>query len=259
MAFRILYNLASDLSTAVITSSSDGTVNTDDNAVDNRVGKKWRTDSDTLEWIKWDLVVSRAVDAVALLGHNLTSAATVEYENNATDSWGSPTTSEALAIATNADSVVIPRIIHFPVSATKRWHQFTFDDATNPDGYIQVGRIIFGEYFETTRDMSDDFRVEILDPSEGEEKPGEVPVKTEKPRFRRISTSFELIDQTAVDKWSAIFDRIGNNKPCLISWTPSTRATEDSAYVYLKTPLALAHQFIQNYSIMRLVWEEKTR
>lgn len=262
MAFRILYNPASDLASATISSSSDGTSNTDDNAVDNRLGKVWRTDSDTLEWIKWDLVVSRAVNCVGIFNHNLTSSATVTFEGNATDVWTSPTVDETLTVATNADSVVIPRICHFFTSDTLRYWRLLIDDPTNPDGYIQIGRIMFGTYYETTRDMSDDFRVEVLDPSTGDRNPGEVPILDEDEdaqKFRRIRTSFEIISQTESDKWGAIFDKIGQSRPAMISWTPATRPTKDSAYTYLLTPLGLAHQFVNNYSIASLVWEEKTR
>jgi len=259
MAFRILYNPASDLSSATISSSSDGSSNTDDNAVDNRIGKVWRTDTDTLEWIKWDLIVSRAVNCIGIFNHNLTSSATVTFEGNATDVWTSPTVDESLTVATNSDGVVIPRIGHFFTSDTLRYWRVTIDDPTNPDGYIQIGRIMFGTYYETTRDMSDDFRVEVLDPSEGADNPGEVPIKSSLSRFRRIRTSFEIIGQAETDKWDAIFERIGQEKPAMISWTPATRPSKDTAYAYLKTPLGLAHQFVNNYSIASLVWEEKTR
>lgn len=262
MAFRILYSPASDLSSATITSSSDGTSNTDDNAVDNRIGKFWRTDTDTTEWIKWDLVVSRAVDCVAIFNHNLTSSATVTFEGNATDSWGTPTVDESLTIATDSDGNVINRIGHFFTSDTLRYWRVTIDDPTNPDGYIQVGRIMFGSYYETTRDMTDDFRVEVLDPSQGERRPGEVPIINEADelaKFRRIRTSFEVVGQTEADKWETIFSTIGQRRPAAIWWTPATRPTKDMAYCYLATPLSMAHQFLNNYNIPSVLWEEKTR
>ncbi len=259
MAFRILYNPASDLAAATITSTSEAGDNADGNIVNNKVGKKWRTTSDTAEWIKWDLGSSKVVDAVALLNTNLTSAATLKFEGHATDSWGTPTMDQTITIPTDADSNVLGRMVVFPTQQTLRWYRFTLDDPTNPDSYIQAGRAMFGQYYETTRDMSDDFAVELLDPSTGDDKPGEVPVKTQKPRYRRISTSFEIVTQTEADKWAAIFEHIGNSRPALISWDQTTRVSEDAAYCFLKTPLGLAHQFLDRHSILRLVWEEKTR
>jgi hypothetical protein len=260
MAFRILYNAASDRGANVITSSSDGTSNTDDNAVDDRVGKVWRTDTDTTEWIKWDLVVtSKNVDCVALIGHNLTASATVTFEGHTADSWGAPTVNETLTIATDSDSNVLPNIVHYFTQDTLRWWRVTIDDPTNPDGYIQVGRIMFGEYYEVTRDLSADMRVERVDPSEGTKAPGEVPVLTQKARFRRIRTTFQFVAQAEADKWDAIFDYVGNSKPALISWEPTTRPTKSSAYVYMLTPLTLAHQFSGYFDAAAIVWEEKTR
>ena len=259
MAFRILYDPVSDISTTSISSSSDGSDNPDDNAVKADVGKVWRTDSDTTEWIKFDLVVTtKKVDCVSILTHNLTKDATVTFEGNASDSWGSPTVDETLTVATDSDGSVIDRITHYFTQATLRYWRVTIDDPTNPDTYIQVGRIMFGEYYDTTRDITADLRVETLDPSEGEKSPGTVHDITEKAAYRRIRTSFAFVSQTETDKWSAIFKRISNKDPALICWD-TTRATIDSAYVYMITPLNLAHQFSSFYDIAAIVWEEKTR
>ena len=149
MAFRILYNAASDLSSATITSSSDGTSNTDDNAVDNRVGKVWRTDTNTTEWIKWDFGSSKAVNCVGIFNHNLTAAATITFEGNATDSWGAPTVDESISVSTNSDGEVLGRIVHFFSSQTLRYWRVTIDDPGNTKSYIQIGRIIFGTYYES--------------------------------------------------------------------------------------------------------------
>ena len=260
MAFRILYNAASDLSATVVTASSQGTSNTDGNVQDERVGKVWRTSSDTAEWIKFDLVVtSKKVDVIGIFNHNLTASAVVTLEGHTADSWGTPDVSETLTIATDGDGNVIPRIVHHFTQATKRWWRLTIDDPTNSDGYIQIGRVMFGEVYEVTREMGGDISVEHIDPSEGSKVAGEVPVMTQKPRFRRIRTSFQFIGQTETDKWDAIFDYLGNSRPALISWDYANRPTQSSAYVYMSTPLSLAHQFSNYYDILALVWEEKTR
>ena len=259
MAFRILYDPASDLSTVSISSRSDGSNHPDDNAVKASVGAVWRTDGDQAEWIKFDLNdTTKKVDCVSILAHNLTAAATVTFEGNASDSWGSPTVDETLAVTTDSDGSVIDRITHYFTQATLRYWRVVIDDPDNPDTHIQVGRIMFGEYYDTTRDITADLRVETLDPSEGEKAPGTVHDITEKAAFRRIRTSFAFVSQTETDKWAAIFKRIGNNDPALICWD-TTRATKDSAYVYMITPLNLAHQFSFFYDIAAIVWEEKTR
>ena len=273
MAFRILYDPASDISTAVISSSSDGSSHADDNAVKASVGKTWRTDSDTAEWIKWDLVATtNKVDCVTIQAHNLTKDATVTFEGNASDSWGSPPVDETIvgwnyqtnaentgkAASLDSDGNVIDRITHYFTQATLRYWRVTIDDPTNPDAYIQIGRVMFGEYYDTTRDITADLRVETLDPSEGVKSPGTVQAITEKAAYRRIRTSFAFVTQAATDKWGAIFKRIGNNDPALICWDTS-RASIDSAYAYMITPLNLAHQFSSFYDIAAIVWEEKTR
>ena len=91
MAFRILYNdIASRRNSsgtllATITSSSDGTSRQDSNVADDRIGKVWLTDSDSAEWIKWDLGSASAVTCIHIAGHNFSSAATVVLEGHTAD------------------------------------------------------------------------------------------------------------------------------------------------------------------------------
>ena len=113
-----------------------------------------------------------------------------------------------------------------------------------------------------TRDLSDDLRVELMDPSKQEgtaAAPGTIaPGASQKNRFRRIRTSFQFVDQTETDKWSAIFEHLGNARGAAICWD-ADRPSKDSAYVFLATPMNLAHQVAAYYDVMSLVWEEKTR
>jgi hypothetical protein len=259
MAFRILYNAASDGTAVVISSSSEAGSHIDNNAVKEKVNKIWETDGTSTEWIKFNLVVtSKKVDCITIINHNLDAGDTITFEGNATDSWGSPTVNETLTIATDSDGNVLDRITHYFTQATLQWWRVTIDDADSSKSEFQIGRIMFGEYYDTTRDITADLRIETMDPSEGTKTPGTIQDITQKARYRRIRTSFAFVTQVETDKWTAIFDYLGNSKPALICWD-TTRATKDSAYVYMLTPLNLAHQFSGQYNIAAIVWEEKTR
>jgi len=271
MAFRILYNAASDQSSGVtitaaadaVKSASNVAANIGGNTEEWRVNKLWRTDRDTGQWIKFDFGSAQSVTQVSLFNHNLTSSASVYLEARDTDSWGSPSYSQALTIASDSDSTVLPRLTYFKAAGTAyRYWRITIEDGSNPDEYIQVGRIVLGEYYEVTRDLSSDLRVELMDPSRQggtAAAPGTVePGVSQKNRFRRIRTSFQFVDQTETDKWSAIFEHLGNARGAAICWD-ADRPSKDSAYVFLATPMNLAHQVAAYYDVMSLVWEEKTR
>jgi len=261
VAFRILYNAASDQSGVTITSSTDTDALPDSNVVDNRPGITWRTTDVGLEWVKWDYGVGNtaAVNCVGCFGFNYDAGDTIVFQGNATDSWGSPTVNETITLGTDSDGVILQRVVHFFASQSLRFWRWTIDDASSGKDYFDTGRLMFGTYYETTRDASSDLRVEILDPSGGQRSLGEAPIVTEKPRYRRIRTSFSFVGTTERDKWETILTRIGNSRPAMISWDPADRPVKDSAYVYLVTPLDLAHRFVGYYDIASLVWEEKTR
>ncbi len=76
---------------------------------------------------------------VAILdGHNLTVDAVVQIQGNATDSWGSPTVDITMTRGINGIYYAITGF-----SDLKYW-RFVFADISNPDGYIEVGRLWLG-------------------------------------------------------------------------------------------------------------------
>lgn len=100
--------------------------------------KPWRSTGCVSEWIKFDLGAAKNILAVILTGHNLTSAATVHVQANATDVWTLPSV-----------DVVIPwsardLVYLWAANQSYRWWRFTIADAANPDGFISLGRAYIG-------------------------------------------------------------------------------------------------------------------
>ena len=244
---RLLYN-ADTWDAATITSSSESSADlADDNAVHDHVSKPWRTTGISAEWIKFDLGGATNLTVFSMFSFNLTASATVTLEGNATDSWGSPTYSQVLTVATDADGNVLERIV-FYLNETFQWWRLTIADATNTDAYIDVGRVMAGAYYEPTRNIGDAFSISLVDPSEGARIPGRQSFYKDRKKFRRASVGFTLFDQTQADKWAAIFNKVGNTKPVVLSINPTTRPSTDSLYGYIATPLDLAHQLISQYN-----------
>ena len=98
---------------------------------------------DTSESLVIDLGTATTISSVILLDHNLTSAATVTIEGNATDSWGAPTYTSTFSPITDPLSGYL--------SQTFRYFRLTFADAANPDGVIRIGGLYLGSYFQLTQ------------------------------------------------------------------------------------------------------------
>ena len=137
---RFLYTFKNDLAT--ITSSSESGTLIDDNVVNVFVAKKWRTTGDAAEWIKFDLGSAKKITQVAIFGHNLTDASVITLEAHASDTWVAPTYSKVLTWGEFCITEYIDQ--------TFQWWRITFADASNPDTYIEIGRICMGEYVEPT-------------------------------------------------------------------------------------------------------------
>lgn len=137
---RILYD--NEVLTATITASSETTYFEFDTAlVDTRLSRVGRTTGDTSENIVFDMGAAVDVSYVAILAHNLTGSATVTLEGNASDSWGAPSFSQSITAGTDA------LIENFTEDSYRYW-RLTFADASNPDGYIQIGYVYLGTFLQ---------------------------------------------------------------------------------------------------------------
>lgn len=98
------------------------------------LSRKWRTDTDSGEYVVVDFGAAVTVDAAAMAGHNLTDAGVARIEANSSDSWAAPPFSRSL------DPARDPSFVTFPQQSYQFW-RFYFDDGSNPDTYIAVGRL----------------------------------------------------------------------------------------------------------------------
>lgn len=259
MAVRILYNFDT-WDAATITGSSEASTDlADDNVVNNAPGRVWRTTGNTSENIVFDLGSAQTITCFALFNFNLTSGATVTLQANASDSWGSPSYSQALTIATDSDSNVIKRLVYFPSTSTYQYWRLLIADASNTDGYIEIGRIVAGQYYEPSRNIIDGFSITPDDPSDVADVGGVYTEANELTKFRTAVVSFAEIDRTQREKFETIFDKVGRTKPMVWALNPSDYPTKDSLYCRFKTPMALANQILERYNAVRLVLGEIVR
>ena len=254
---RILYNMDT-WDAATITGSSQANADlVPGNVVHDHVSKMGRTTGKASENIVFDLGSATKITVFSMFTFNLTASATVTLQANASNSWGSPSYSQALTIATNSDGTVLQRIVYF-LDQTYRYWRVTLADSGNAASYLQIGRIAAGEYYELTRNINQNFNITMYDPSEGDRVPGRQTFFRNRNRYRRATVRYNLQSQTQTDKLSAIMEKTGNSRPLVLALDPTDRPSKDSMYCYLETPLSQAHQFIGNYSTASLVYEEKT-
>jgi hypothetical protein len=137
---RILWNNEFDKYT--ITANSEASGYPASNLQDISRKKVTRTTGVSSEWWKIGNGTDKIkISSIAIAEHNFTSGATVKLQGNDTDVWTSPAKEEVIAY--DADIMV-----KFFTSGEYYYWRLLVQDPSNPDGYIEIGRISAGEYLQ---------------------------------------------------------------------------------------------------------------
>lgn len=144
---RLSYNNLLD--NATLTASSEIAGYEVENVQDQRLTKKWYSDTTTTQTVIVDLGSAQTVTAVAILAHNITSSATIIVNGNAVNVWTSPSVIESLTW--NSDI-----IFKFITGGSYRYWRFSFSGLT--DG-VEIGRLWLGPYDSIDPSSTLDFKV----------------------------------------------------------------------------------------------------
>lgn len=91
--------------------------------------------------IVFDLGSAQDITTFILAGHNISDSATVTLEANSSDSWVGAPFSETIT-----DNYKV--ICEYFTEITYRYVRLSISDASNPDGYVKLGRVYIGEYLQ---------------------------------------------------------------------------------------------------------------
>lgn len=80
------------------------------------------------------------VDTIGILNHNLTNSAVIQVEGSQSPSFNNTVTYALKSDGTNNIIWIKPTV----ALQSYRYWRFSFADNSNPDGYIQIGAIVFG-------------------------------------------------------------------------------------------------------------------
>ena len=136
---RLMYD--NDLDGGTLTASTADPNFTISAVQDTSVQVPWKTTALTAQTVVVDLSAAATVSCIAIAGHNFTASATVQIAGNSSDSWGAP----AVTYTVTYQSAIMLR---FFTAASYRYWRFYFDDQTNSNSYLQVGRLFLGEYLQ---------------------------------------------------------------------------------------------------------------
>jgi hypothetical protein len=109
------------------------------------VEQKWRSQTGAVTGLllTCDTGLPQGVflDTFAILGHNITTSATVLLEGDDDPAFGSPGFSQSIMIERESAFWIAPTL---PLAGYRYW-RLSIDDPTNADNYVEIGTIVFGE------------------------------------------------------------------------------------------------------------------
>ena len=165
------------------------------------VSAVWRTNSALGGFLHGDFGSEKVVTFVSLLGHNFDEAQTltitIELSNNS--DLSNPTYQQTFGLA---QLVGITNDTSFPgvwnvwdiVAPKSRYWSIDITQPGNPDNYIEVGRIIFGEYWEPDVNFDYGYRLSVTDNSQISRTTNNVMRVIAKPKTRQVSATISHME-----------------------------------------------------------------
>ena len=197
--------------------------------------------------------ISGTASALCLVGHNLTGAATVRlrlYSDFAKTTEVYDST--ALAVGTalpwgtgglqwgvtpwGASSTILdgtPAYFShwFADETTAVAFQIDIADATNTDGYLQIGRIYLGDYWEPSVNVTYGMGMQWREASKQHRTDGGS-LRTEGYYpYRSYSASFDALTDTDREEWNEITRKLGTRLDFLVSFAPEAGGKLERDYM----------------------------
>lgn len=261
-ALRIISrNLFDDYDTLTMSSGSAAGSNPLTNLTDDTKIKTWRSTDLTNPAIKVTWAAAQTLSVVALAFCNLIAGSTVQitlYDDPAAGallldtgaididySYDAPIGFASIGSASFAyGGGSTPCVFFAETSGVKRM-EITFTSAGNPDGYIEVSRIISGVYWEPSKGASYGAAVRFVDSTQSQRTSAGGLVTDRGTMHREMS--FELGAMSATDRQNLnlLFRSVGQSQPIFVSLTPGDSNTEGELFgqIYGKLDQGIETQF----------------
>lgn len=268
-ALRIIYkNLFDDYDTLtqLVGSTAGGFPLT--NLVDDTKSKTWRSTNLLSPKIKITWAAIQTLSGVALAFSNLitgsifritlynaTIGGTLLLDTGAVGvnySYDAPIGFSSIGSASYAYGGGANVAAFFATTSGVRRMEIEFTSAGNPDGYIELSRIITGEYWEPEKGASYGASVAFVDSTTGQRTSAGGLVTDRGTIHREMSFSLGAMNATDRANLNNLFRSVGNSQPLFISLTPGESNTEGELFgqIYgkLEGGVSAEFAFYRHYS-----------
>lgn len=220
-----------------------------ENVQNARLSQRWRTAGATGEWLR-AMIDGAPVDTFVMLGHNMTTAATIRLRLSNNSDMSDPIVDISTTVwapISNWEGVPWERFLWEGVPDLERgeWPPITIirlgaeveatylridlEDAANPAGYLEVGRIFTGVGQQPLANFSYGWALGTVDPTEQEETDGGDVWFDLRPRYRQLDLPFNFVSQAdALNLFQNLTRVVGHRRDLVVLPFPDA----DAATVY---------------------------
>ena len=167
-----------------------------------------------------DLGSAQDWQAVIIFDTNMTAAGTIEVRSSI-DNFSSSNTLEG-TITIGAQPFQLCHPFFLADSVSSRYARFVCDDASNPDGYIELGVGYLGPVQEFSNNFAFGAQIEAVDATQVVYSPAGAPHRTPGAKWRRVTWS--LLSLSEAEGWQTFLDLImdlGVSKDCFLCLWPT--------------------------------------
>ena len=185
--------------------------------------RKWRSTSITTQWIGIDLGSALAATSLALIGGNLTSAATWKIgasNTNVATARSAPSLTAVTAgtsawIGSKTSNPAWAQHINFAKWANSTGYRYWAIDPTdagNADGYFEFGRLMLGVYWQPTLNVDQNVAISWMSADPQERTPyNKLMVDRRGNVARQFDLQFSSVDQDECEDGASELARLRGN------------------------------------------------
>lgn len=250
---RIAYrNLVDGVIASSLTCLSENSLFPIGNIQEQRLSVAYQSLTPTSQTITINLGSAQSIDTAAILGHNLSTSATIVVAANTSNSWTPAATSQTLVWNTGA-------ILKFFTSQSYQWYQFQISNASNPSAYISLGRIWLGEYVDISPSSLESFTVSVKRSDNVFHGRNRQKFASPGISWRNFKMDFPVTEEAMIVKLSAMYEYAGNHSSMIFCNFDTMRnySLVEPCYVSMVNQLDFAHQNRMRFTYSLELEEEK--
>jgi hypothetical protein len=190
----------------------------------------------TFEYILWDFGISTNPDVFVLIGKRnspiaITPGATIKLQGNSTNIWTSPEYEQTITYDDEIMSIVKTDGDDGLHTQALRFWRLYIQDQANPNGYVEIGALFLGKYYEPTRGaIQFPFTGDYLDASTNVFSEGGQTYSDRRQQSEAFSVQWSALTTSEKEEIDAIFEQYGTSLPFFVAFDPGLAFSSSANY-----------------------------